>query len=135
LISQVYLNLLTNAIKYSPNGGKISVTVKKDGDMLLSQIVDDGVGVPKAEQSKMFQRFFRGTNAQKVDTDGTGLGLYLVKAIVESSGGKIWFESKENKGTTFWFTIPYSGMQTKHDVSIKLVGRKLSSVTSTAIYV
>ncbi len=113
LISQVYLNLLTNAIKYSPKESTITIIVKKKGDEVVSQITDEGIGVPKAELAKVFQRFFRATNAQKVETDGSGLGLYLVKAIVESSGGKIWFETQEGKGTTFWFTIPYAGMQAK----------------------
>lgn len=113
LISQVYINLLMNAIKYTPNGGRITITVVAKNGQLVSTIADTGYGIPQAEQSKVFEKFFRGTNIQKVDTDGTGLGAYLVKTIVESSGGKIRFVSEENKGTIFTFTLPLHGMKEK----------------------
>ena len=76
-------------------------------------VADDGYGIPKNQQSKIFTKMFRADNVQELDTDGTGLGLYIIKSVVEHSGGKIWFESEENKGTTFYVTIPLKGMSKK----------------------
>jgi len=113
LVREVYKNLMTNAIKYSKDGGDIKINLSKIKKEVIFEIKDSGMGIPKKEQSKIFEKFHRATNAQKTDVDGTGLGLYLAKAIAESSKGRLWFESEENKGTTFWFALPLKGMKAK----------------------
>ncbi|KKR46000.1 MAG: Sensor protein resE [Parcubacteria group bacterium GW2011_GWA2_40_14] len=99
-------NLLENAIKYTIESGKIVLDVEQVEDMLQISINDTGIGIPEDQKKKIFERFFRGRNAVKRETDGSGLGLYIAKTIVEKHGGTIWFESEENKGTTFYFTVP-----------------------------
>jgi signal transduction histidine kinase len=109
----VFQNLLTNAVKYTNPEGKISVGIAKDNSSLIISVTDTGYGIPEGVQSKIFTKMFRADNARANDPDGTGLGLYVVKETIEKTGGKIWFESKENQGTTFHVSIPLTGMKKK----------------------
>jgi len=84
----------------------VYINLKNSGSKLLFEIRDTGVGIPKEDQKSIFQKFFRSQNVLKYQTQGSGLGLHITKSIIEKSGGKIWFKSKENKGSTFWFTLP-----------------------------
>jgi len=99
-------NLLDNAIIYGPQGGVVVISLKETEKNLEFSIKDTGIGIPAVQQKRLFTKFFRGTNAVKIDTEGTGLGLFITKNIIEAHGGKIWFESEEGKGTTFYFTLP-----------------------------
>lgn len=105
-IRLVVENLLDNAIRYIKDKGKVEILLEKRGKNLYFEIKDNGVGIPKEDQKYIFQKFFRSENVLKYQTQGSGLGLYISKAIVERSGGKIGFKSEENKGSTFWFTLP-----------------------------
>jgi signal transduction histidine kinase len=100
-------NLAENAINYSLAKGKVEIRAVRSGaNALLVSVSDNGIGISSAEKERIFSKFFRGTNALKLETEGSGLGLFIVKNIVEAHGGKIWFESTKTKGTTFHFTIP-----------------------------
>lgn len=99
-------NLIDNAIKYTIGGGDVTVKLMRDKDILRLTISDTGIGIPVSEQSKVFGKFFRAKNAVRKQTDGSGLGLFIVKKIVEKHNGEISFESKEGKGTTFFITLP-----------------------------
>src|SRR4030042_4175510 len=99
-------NLLINAIRYSGNSGQIVIHLFKKNKNFVFEVQDNGIGIPKEDQKFIFQKFFRAQNVQKHQTQGSGLGLYIAKCVVESFGGKISFKSEENKGTTFWFTLP-----------------------------
>ena len=105
-IEEVITNLLLNAIKYTPENGKVTVGVKNENDFAVVEVADTGIGIPENELGKVFQEFFRASNAREVERNGTGLGLSIAKYIVERHNGKIWVESKENNGTKFWFTLP-----------------------------
>lgn len=102
----VLQNLLDNAIKYTIEGGGVEIDVKAESNHLLVSVSDSGIGIPKDQEKEVFGKFFRASNAAKQQTDGSGLGLYIAKTLVEKNGGKIWFESTEGKGSTFYFTVP-----------------------------
>ncbi len=113
LIRIVFQNLLSNSVKYTQDKGAIEVGIKNKKTDILITVSDNGYGIPKAQQQKIFTKLFRADNVREKDTDGTGLGMYIVKSVVEQSGGEIWFESEENKGTTFFVKIPRQGMKKK----------------------
>jgi two-component system phosphate regulon sensor histidine kinase PhoR len=106
LLRQVVLNLASNAIKYSPSGGEIRVRLTRELDAVRWQIQDTGIGIPKESQRHLFEKFYRADNVASLETDGTGLGLYLVRLIVEQLGGQVGCESEEGRGATFYFTVP-----------------------------
>lgn len=99
-------NLLTNAIKYSPNGGIVRIQARPDNGMAIISISDQGIGIPVEEQGRIFDRFYRIDNRLRRETQGFGLGLFLAKAIVEAHHGHIWVESRGGGGTRFSFSIP-----------------------------
>lgn len=105
-IKVVVENLLDNAIRYIDGGGMVKILVSSTGNSLLFNIEDEGLGIPKEDQKYIFQKFFRSQNVSRYQTQGSGLGLNIAKSIIEKSGGKIWFRSEKDKGSTFYFTLP-----------------------------
>lgn len=128
----VFENIISNSVKYSGKNAIIDIRIKKTKENVYIKISDNGCGIPKEQQPKIFTKLFRADNARKIEASGTGLGLYIVKGIIEKSGGRIWFESpnldnfidnengnvkisiQEAKGSTFHITFPLKGMKKKH---------------------
>ncbi len=107
-IEQVLMNLVGNAIKYSPQGGPVTITVWEETEarVLGISVQDTGIGIPRRQHAQIFGRFMRADNAQAWGISGTGLGLYLCRELVERHGGRLWFESEEDAGSTFFVTLP-----------------------------
>lgn len=108
-IRLVFQNLLENALHYTPKGGSIEVAVQRAEHEIKVSVRDSGIGIPPGQQGRIFQKFFRADNAKRVDTEGSGLGLYVSKNIVEAHEGRIWFESKPKGGTVFFVVLPVKG--------------------------
>lgn len=105
-LRRILFNLISNAVKYTQNGKRVGVVLEKIGSSVKVSITDLGIGIPKTDHDKVFKKFFRSANVLKVTPDGTGLGLFISKALIEAMGGKIGFSSAEGKGAVFYFTIP-----------------------------
>lgn len=106
ILKEILTNLVSNAIKYTPRKGSIKIKVRLRSSSVLIQVSDTGWGIPKYSQDQIFSKFFRAENIVKRETSGTGLGLYLVKGLVDTINGRIWFESREGHGTNFFLSVP-----------------------------
>lgn len=104
-IKEVLTNFVDNAIKYTPNGGKVFITQKQDGTEVVTSVRDNGYGIKKEDQEKLFTKFYRVKTKKTAEISGTGLGLFICRQIVEKCGGRVWAESEEGKGSTFSFTL------------------------------
>ena len=111
---QVIMNFIDNAIYYTQKG-EVKVTLEQTGDMVHLEVHDTGIGVPEAARRKLFTKFYRAENAQTVRPDGTGLGLYLAKRVIQDQDGTIIFNSVEGKGSTFGFELPFKPKPVKHE--------------------
>lgn len=106
-LTQILDNIISNAMKYSPEGGQITFTIKEEEEMIIVSISDQGMGIPKENLGKIFERFYRVDKARSRKLGGTGLGLAIAKEMVEAHGGHIWAKSEEGKGTEISFSLPY----------------------------
>jgi two-component system sensor histidine kinase VicK len=106
IVKEVLTNLVGNAIKYTPHGGKVTIKIRNNPKNVLFTIQDTGIGIPAEQQSKIFAKFFRAPNAVRQETTGTGLGLYVVRGLILILHGKIWFRSIEGTGSSFYVSLP-----------------------------
>ena len=112
IFGQVVHNLLTNAVRYTqPTKGVVKVSFARNERGYMLSVKDNGIGIPKAAQASIFNRFYRAQNASSVAEHGTGLGLYMIKLMIETAGCDVWFESNAGKGTTFYVQLPPDGMR------------------------
>lgn len=108
-------HLLKNAIIFSPNGKSVKVTLKKKKQSIYYEVKDEGVGIPEVEQDRVYEKFYRASNAFSMAPDHSGLGLFITKSFIDAHKGQVGFASKEGKGSTFWFTIPIQSPNKKLD--------------------
>jgi signal transduction histidine kinase len=107
-LERILYNLLENAVKYSPQGGKIRVSVRPEGEYLVIGVSDQGIGISPSDQAKLFAPFQRLEEFRPEGARGVGLGLLVCRRLVEAHGGRIWVESEPGRGSTFFFTMPLS---------------------------
>lgn len=106
LVEETIANILFNAVKYTPDGGKVSLEARPEEDLVWIRVTDTGIGVPDGDSSRIFEEFYRAENARETERDGTGLGLAFARQVVERHGGRIWVESNPGGGSIFTFTLP-----------------------------
>ena len=105
-VENIMYNLLDNAIKYSARGGKVRVSGEVEGAEVVVRVTDEGIGIPWSEQRRIFERFYRVRPEGRLQAEGSGLGLFIVKTIVEAHGGRVWVQSRPGRGATFGFSLP-----------------------------
>ena len=105
-LAQIVMNLVDNAVKFSPTGGRIAVTARRRSDTAEIRVVDEGIGIARTDQQRIFTKFYRAEDASRHSPQGTGLGLFLARGLLAAMGGRIWVESKEGEGSTFVFELP-----------------------------
>jgi signal transduction histidine kinase len=108
-IGQVLANLVSNALRYTPTGGEVSICARRVGDEVEVQVRDSGEGISAEDLPRVFERFYRGDKSRNRSTGGTGLGLAIARGIIDAHGGRIWVESEPSKGTCFTFVVPGKG--------------------------
>jgi signal transduction histidine kinase len=113
-VELIMYNLMGNAIKYSPEGGEVRLSARCDGDFLVFSVADQGPGMSSDQQARLFQSFERLESTANKNIQGTSLGLRVCRVLVEAHGGKIWVESQNGKGATFFFTLPVAKMNLDH---------------------
>jgi PAS domain S-box-containing protein len=122
IAKEILINLVNNAVKYTPENGQVTIRLEQKKNTAVFAVIDTGIGIPSYSQEHIFTKFFRAQNVIKRETTGTGLGLYLVQGLVETLGGKVWFVSQENVGSTFYFSLPLKTTASRQ--SADLTGRK-----------
>ena len=125
IVRQVFVNILSNALKYSSTKSPITIDLHRKGHYVAVSIKDKGIGIAKRDMQFVFQRFFRSSEAQRIDTKGSGLGLYIVKKLIEACSGHIKVSSKQNRGSIFTMLLPISGPKYSNE---KLTSRFTKSV-------
>ena len=129
-IQQVLTNLISNAIKYTPHGGKITLHVQPQAGFVSTCVADTGVGIPAEDHEKVFEKFYRADNSTTRASGGTGLGLAITRSIVERSGGSIWVESATGEGSRFWFTLPQVGENDDEALAVPAPGQLVLAIGS-----
>jgi two-component system phosphate regulon sensor histidine kinase PhoR len=119
-LGQVLVNLLHNAVKFSPNGGTVTVRIAVGGDEVVTAVEDHGIGIPRASLARVFERFYKVDRARVRSGGGTGLGLSIARHVVEQHGGRIWVESREGRGSTFSFALPMATARDGEAVTLPL---------------
>jgi signal transduction histidine kinase len=112
-LRDVFANLVSNAVKYTPEGGAVTITSRADNERVVCEVADTGIGIPVEDQERLFEEFFRASNAREFAVEGTGLGLSIVREIVEGAGGSVACESGPGEGTRFSVTLPLAACRLK----------------------